>query len=98
MMVIEVKHKIPLHILVLIMGYIYAWYELWIVVCLIRELRSSSGSNMTMLVVADHVEPVDSDPPAVIVLSPSPTPVTVYTIEGESPSNITKQKNLESNT
>lgn len=79
-MVIEVKHQIPLGA-VFVMGYLYAWYELWIVIRLIRELRSSS--SLAILGISDHAK----TNPAVIVLSPSPTPVSTAQIDTDDKSD-----------
>ncbi|CAL8091717.1 unnamed protein product [Orchesella dallaii] len=58
-----------------IMVYLYKWYELWIVLGLIRDLHSGST------VFAKGID--DGPNPAFVIESPTPDHDPVYTIEGQ---------------
>jgi len=58
------------------MVYLYKWYELWIVYQLIKEQQPRSAIS------AKKMEGENN--PALVIVSPSPDPDAVYTIQGQA--------------
>jgi hypothetical protein len=57
---------------------LFKWYELWIAIRLVREIRSASA------VASDKPA---ANPPTLVVMSPTPDPDSVYTINGKPTSD-----------